>query len=356
MEISGAVLRRNPAVSVSPSLRNSGRPALTCSSTVGFGRRASVSARPIGGSAASGGGGAVFADVGHLNYYASLVRSGEGKRKKKEQKKRAKLVKGLSRDLTTLFALGIGVDAGEGVAGEVKGKMISEAAEILLAELEQMRAQQKEMKRKRKAEKSAMKAARAKQHAMAESSSSSSSESSDSERDEVVKMGTFRAAAVQEPKLEDLAIPSAEAECSPRPSTLEPKAPKPAQGCCGTGSGACVGCCNKSSRTSSSTSGVGKPMNKIEVCMGGKCRRSGAAELMEEFEKRIGVEVAVVGCKCMGKCRDGPNVRVLDRSNGHGQEAVSVPKNPLCIGVGLEDVGTIVSNFFGQESLGLVAA
>ncbi|CAL9766534.1 unnamed protein product [Musa acuminata subsp. burmannicoides] len=355
MEVSGAVLRRNPAVSVSPSLRNSGRPALACSSTVGFGRRASVSARPMGASAESGGGGAVFADVGHLNYYASPVRSGEGKRKKKEQKKRAKLAKGLSRDLTTLFTLGIGADAAEGVAGEVKAKMISEAAEILLAELEQLRAQQKEMKRKRKEEKSAMKAARAKQCAMAESSSSSSSESSDSEHDEVVKMRNFGAAAVQEPKLEDLAIPSAEAECSPRPSTLEPKALKPSQGCCGTGSSACVGCCNSSS-TSSSTSGVRKPMNKIEVCMGGKCRRSGAAELMEEFEKRIGVEGAVVGCKCMGKCRDGPNVRVSDRSNGNGQEAVSVPKNPLCIGVGLQDVGTIVANFFGQESLGLVAA
>lgn len=234
--------------------------------------------------------------------------------------------------------------------------VVQEAAEILLAELEQLRAQQKETKRKRKEEKSAMKAARAKQCAMAESSSSSSSESSDSERDEVVKMRIFGAAAVQEPKLEDLAIPSAEAECSPRPSTLEPKALKPSQGCCGTGSSARVGCCNGSSTTSSITSGVRKPMNKIEVCMGGKCRRSGAAELMEEFEKRISVEGAVVGCKCMGKCRDGPNVRVLDRSNGDGQEAVSVPKNPLCIGVGLEDVGTIVANFFGQESLGLVAA
>lgn len=87
--------------------------------------------------------------------------------------------------------------------------------------------------------------------------------------------------------------------------------------------------------------------------MGIKCKKSGAAALLEEFGKVINVEGAVVGCKCLGKCRDGPNVRVLNGADGSEADGADVsirtPLNPLCIGVGLDDVGVIVANFFGDE-------
>lgn len=80
------------------------------------------------------------------------------------------------------------------------------------------------------------------------------------------------------------------------------------------------------------------------MCMGNKCKKAGAAALMEEFERVVGADGVVCGCKCMGKCRDGPNVRV---SGSLDIEARSV--NPLCIGVGVEDVGRIVADYLGQE-------
>ncbi|THU64465.1 hypothetical protein C4D60_Mb01t26750 [Musa balbisiana] len=290
MEVSGAILRRSPSVSGARALRDSGSSAPACPLTAGFGRRTRVSAPPCG--VPSGGGRGAFSGTGHLKYYASPVRCGEGRRK--EEKKRAKLVKGLSKDLAALCTLGIGADPGEGLAREVKGKMISEAAERLLAELNQLRAQEKETKRKRREAKAAGR---------------KGCESCNAE--EIVRIS----------KPTSITAPV----CKPQTPVSE--------------------CCSRSG-----TAVVEKPMNKIEVCMGGKCMRSGAPALMEELNKKIGLEGAVVGCKCMGKCRDGPNLRVLDRSS------TNASTNPLCIGVGFDDVATIVANFFGKKDEGLLAA
>ncbi|URE19931.1 hypothetical protein MUK42_12059 [Musa troglodytarum] len=327
MEISGAVVQRSPAVSGVRALRDSGSMPPSGPSAAGFGRRARVSGRPAG--VAGGGGRGVFSDVGHLKYYASPVRCGGG-RSEKGEKRRAKLVKGLSRGLADLCAVGIGADAGDGdgIAGDVKGKMIAEAAELWLVELTRLRTQEKDSKRMRKE----AKAARKKDES---SSSSSSSESSDGECDEVVRMRNLRAQAVREPNSVNPPIPVAAPESET--GTVEHHiAPKPAQECSSTsnGSGLSLGC------------SVEKPTkNKIEVCMGGKCRRSGGPELMQELSRKIGVEGAVVECKCMGKCRDGPNVRVLNQSIGNA----SVPRNPLCLGVRIDDVGAIVANFLGEK-------
>ncbi|KAF8412726.1 hypothetical protein HHK36_000695 [Tetracentron sinense] len=47
--------------------------------------------------------------------------------------------------------------------------------------------------------------------------------------------------------------------------------------------------------------------------MCGKCKKLGVVTLLEEFERMVGVYgVIVVQLKCMGKCRNGPNVRVLN--------------------------------------------
>ncbi|KAJ1403005.1 Thioredoxin-like superfamily [Sesbania bispinosa] len=107
------------------------------------------------------------------------------------------------------------------------------------------------------------------------------------------------------------------------------------------------------------------PQKRIEVCMGNKCKRSGAAALLQEFERVVGAEGgAVVGCKCMGKCKSGPNVRIqnsVDHDLAEGlNDSVKIPANPLCIGVGLEDVDTIVGRFLGENhnhnDMGMAAA
>jgi len=99
--------------------------------------------------------------------------------------------------------------------------------------------------------------------------------------------------------------------------------------------------------TSSSIALVEKPvLNRIEVCMGGKCKKSGSLALLGEFEKEVGTDGAVARCKCLGKCGLGPNIRL--RSEGSLEK-----DSPICIGVGLDDVGTIVAGFFGDGGLGI---
>lgn len=84
--------------------------------------------------------------------------------------------------------------------------------------------------------------------------------------------------------------------------------------------------------------------------------------MLEEFERQMSGEGAVVGCKCMGKCKNGPNVRVSTAVGGIQSEgmddSVRSPTNPLYIGVGLEDVSLIVANLIGEENkdLDLVSA
>lgn len=209
-----------------------------------------------------------------------------------------------------------------------------------MAELKQLRAQEKEKKRKKKEEKAATKVAM-KKRCNESSTSSSSSESSDSECDgEVATMNNHQASIiVQEPESKSLPIAPA-APPKPVEETEHHNAQKPPQGSSNY-SVASIGSCSSSKRPAAATE---MPVNKVEVCIGGKCKRSGALELMEEFNKKIGSEGAVVGCKCMGKCKEGPNVRVLN----HSDEAIA-PRIPLCIGVGLADVGTIVANFFGEK-------
>lgn len=83
--------------------------------------------------------------------------------------------------------------------------------------------------------------------------------------------------------------------------------------------------------------------------MGKKCSSSGAAALMKEFQRAVGGEVPIVGCKCMGKCRDGPNVKVATETQFQIEDdgSVRASSNPLFIGVGLEDVDAIVSRLMG---------
>lgn len=300
----------------------------------------------------------------------------------KKLKKKMKLLKALSRDITVFSDMGFGLASDLGLAGEVKGKMISDAAELLLAQLQKLKATEKELKRKKKLEKSKMKARQVENRVYCEVSSSSSSESSDSECGEVVDMSRLKEKSLAQPALNELIPdwreepnlglpntpvlellqpvsqeptgPPTEEECNDERVFGEQPGPTTTSTCCRT-VGSTGTCCNIVNNMATTTRAGEK---KIEVCMGGKCRKSGAAALLEQFQRIVGTEGAVVGCKCMGKCKDGPNVRVLNHLDRSQDDSTRAPSNPLCIGVGFEDVDVIVSNFLGKahQDLGLAAA
>ncbi|GLT73893.1 hypothetical protein SLA2020_457230 [Shorea laevis] len=321
-----------------------------------------------------------FRDKGHMMYYNRSWRCGE----KREIKKKLKLLKGLSKDLSMFSNLGFVEDPqiqSSLVRGD-QGKIVKEATEVLLNQLEQLKAEEKELKRKRKEEKAKLKEERKKTMVVCESSSSSSSsESSDGECGEVIDMGRLRneesIAQPAQPVLVE-SIPVIEAaptailpilltqeESVTKENVFEDGSHRNHEGQCCTAGPSATSCSNGSgvSYDEGSRSVRGTSMKRIEVCMGKKCSKSGGPALLEEFERVVGVEGAVVGCKCLGKCRDGPNIRVLNSIDGIQNEETdvsvrSMANNPLCLGVGLEDVQVIVANLFGKdgEALGLSPA
>ncbi|KAJ8560949.1 hypothetical protein K7X08_027139 [Anisodus acutangulus] len=393
-----------------------------------------------------------YYDEGYLEYYSSgRIRCGKKEKDMvlKKTKKKMKLLKGLSRNLNEM-GFGIGI----GLVDQVQGKTISEAADLLLGQLQQLKAEEKELKRKRKEEKALMKMKGANQvqgttrNCEMPSSSSSSSESSDDECQNLVDMknlkleslaqtipeacdralenatlspgisttveplnpevdtsveiSTTSTSSLEVPgtlKLESLAqtIPEAcdraleNATLSPGISTtveplnpevdtsveisttstssLEVPVPEQKGECCLEASDCHIGNVSSSSNASVLATTTLAVTKKIEVCMGGKCKRSGAGAILEKFQKVVGIEAAVSGCKCMGKCKVGPNVKVSGCSSSSGPDAFqagdsvavsSAPTssiNSLCIGVGLEDVSLIAANLLGRyQEVGLANA
>lgn len=306
-----------------------------------------------------------FYDDGHLQYYqASTPRCG-GRDKLKGSAvlttKKMKLLKGLYNCLSMASELGFSLDSEKlNLLEELQGKLTSDAAEVLLKQLEQLRAEKKEMKRLKKQEKAKLKASRMK--TAPDRESSSSSESSDSDCGEVVDMRSLRANAALAPATADqLQSPVQEAAVLSPPSSLSqgkttneenlfeldahhakeiPADPN-------------VISINVVSKIDSIATTTTAPQKRIEVCMGNKCKKSGAPALLQEFERVMGAEGAVVGCKCMGKCKSGPNVRVQNSVEGFTEvlnnDSVQIPANPLYLGVSLEDVDAIVTSLFGEN-------
>ena len=85
------------------------------------------------------------------------------------------------------------------------------------------------------------------------------------------------------------------------------------------------------SATPASTSGVA-PAAVISVCQGKSCQKQGSAKLLHYIQATAGDELDVVPCKCLGKCEQGPNLRVslpeqkpvLHTSLQNGQEVKSI--------------------------------
>ncbi|BAT76966.1 hypothetical protein LR48_Vigan01g290700 [Vigna angularis] len=281
--------------------------------------------------------GSDFCDEGHLQYYQNT-------KKVLSPKKTLKLLKDFSK-------LGFASDPQKlSMFYDLQQNLTSDAGDVLLRELEAARAKEKETKKKRKQEKKAkLKASKKKCE-----SSSSSSESSDSDCgcDQVVDMNSFRSGVGV-----SVVAPAAPVDESPitkiTPIVEDGNSRRDAMDLCSN---------NDVSVSSVRDGGIKRESGvvttssekRIEVCMGGKCKRSGAAALLQEFEKVVGVEGgAVVACKCMGKCKTAPNVRVqnsVDHSLARGlDDSVKFPANPLFIGVGLEDVDAIVARFLGEN-------
>ncbi|KAE8077149.1 hypothetical protein FH972_015740 [Carpinus fangiana] len=235
-----------------------------------------------------------------------------------------------------------------------------DAAEVLMKQLQHLRAED-DLKRKSKQETSKL------------DCESESSESSDSECEEVIDMSCLRSEPHEEPAQPD-ELQSVTQE-NATTLTLSSWLTEEGNTTEANGLGNCrsenneVECCTKISTSCSSISSnvghndissIATGAQRIEVCMGKKCKKSGGPALLEEFGRVIGVEGAVVECKCLGKCKDGPNVRVLNCADGSQAEGLDVsvraPTNPLVLGVALQDVGVIVSNFFGDDQKDLAAA
>ncbi|GFZ13821.1 hypothetical protein Acr_24g0000110 [Actinidia rufa] len=392
MEVSGIVSRPIPSIRGSAGIDgqsrspSSSKPSLLGMSVDGRGRSRSSSTSRGGGrgitNSSSGFGfgfGLGFSDKAHLQYDsttppqiqircgAKLKEKDTPKANKKNVKKRLKLLKVL-----VLWALSLNCQ---------HNVVWQETTELLLGQLEQLRAEEKEIKRKKKEEKAKMEAAANMQKRLdcESSSSGSSSESNDSECGEVGDINSLKTEALARSAGNDSqplipqatsTLPSALTQESNTtielqssvipPSTMNQEGRMTEEGCVGCSSlnlleQQCF--TSTTSNTSCNSLRVGAydgdggrsvaAEKKIGVCMGGKCKKSGAAALLEEFQRLLGVEGAVE-CKCMGKCRNAPNVRIL---NGvQADDSVRAPTNPFFIGVDFEDVNLIVANYFGETN------
>ncbi|KAG0504353.1 hypothetical protein KC19_6G026800 [Ceratodon purpureus] len=81
---------------------------------------------------------------------------------------------------------------------------------------------------------------------------------------------------------------------------------------------------------------------KIEVCTVGKCKRGGSHEILASLQEYIpeSSDIQVTSCKCMGKCKSAPNVRV---KTSEGQTRVHSH-------VSVDDVETLLELHFGEQS------
>ncbi|XP_022138132.1 diacylglycerol O-acyltransferase 3, cytosolic [Momordica charantia] len=272
---------------------------------------------------------------GHLQYYVGPRCHGKLKKEKEEVKRKLKLLRGLSGELSAASQSGSVFHFGDVLVGEFQGKHISveETREALGRRLQQLKSEEKEQKRKRKLEKTKMRAARVQTNH--NSSSSSSSESSDNEGNVINTSYQIRKAlSLSQPFPDQWATNAIQGSTLPSPLRTQQHGSQRA-------TNAIQGSTLPSPPQTRLPGSNVENGRRVEVCMGNKCRKGGAGELMEEFEKVMGVEGAVCGCKCMGKCRDGPNVRVCGSLD-------TVNQSPLCIGVGLEDVDRIVADILGQ--------
>eukprot|EP00252_Welwitschia_mirabilis_P011117 TRINITY_DN2499_c0_g1_i1.p1 TRINITY_DN2499_c0_g1~~TRINITY_DN2499_c0_g1_i1.p1 ORF type:complete len:379 (+),score=60.73 TRINITY_DN2499_c0_g1_i1:101-1138(+) len=316
----------------------------------------------------------VFADQAHALYYSSSVMAprrrfsvfcGKNKAEKKKlkalqalrngetlEKKSLKRLEALSKDLYTFLSFSSASGSQESLAENVRGQILSEALQKLSTQLEQAKAERKERKRQLKAEKKALKRENNLKR-KDEEESSSSSESSDDEECEIVDKTALRCSGTDltahqrgnqnENRVISQSVPvnfskdgkQETLTCLKEEQSDLNMIPAPET----------VTSLNSGRADLQEMAAEAKRKGKIQVCTGGKCRKLGGPELIGEFEKsiqRCGAEgdMEVVACRCLGKCRSAPNVRV-ERQQDDGLRS-------LHLGIGFDDVDLIVSRYLRE--------
>ncbi|CAM8998328.1 unnamed protein product [Rhodiola kirilowii] len=247
--------------------------------------------------------------------------------KKKERKEKKKLVKGLEKDLAMFAALGFGIESGRShLARQVQGSMMTEAAEVLLRQLQCLREAEEEAKRKRKQEKKAM------IRMMEDFGIKASTDSGDGEKStdfnsswkeeylsrSAVGGNSSAGEAVGQVLLQSLDHDTEVQQQEEVAQLLITASP---------------------SQQNSTTFRRNKSgTKKVEICMSGKCKKFGASQVLDKFKSLAAEEedMNVVGCKCMGKCKEGPNVRL---------SSVSTAAPAICSGVQIGDVDALITSF-----------
>ncbi|GLJ10172.1 hypothetical protein SUGI_0123340 [Cryptomeria japonica] len=278
-----------------------------------------------------------FNDPSHKQYHAGAVKVYCGKTNKLEKqnlknlsdlhdgltdKRRMKLLKSVSKNLL-LMSVTFSQDADKSLLQEVRGQNFSDALHVLMTQLEQEKAEYKERKKAMKAKKKTIKAQKKVQNKCEDESSSCDSTSCEYEVVDVAQLCMTQPAMASMTRIHEPPQITGDAitviSMEENGSKIEGLHGEFAEG------------------------EKGVRMRGVEVCMGGKCKKLGSEQLLAAFEERINVSgmgcgVKAVGCKCMGKCRNAPNVRL---QGDFCQE--------LHMGVGIADVGFVLDHHFGVK-------
>uniref|UniRef100_A0A7N0UD98 Uncharacterized protein n=1 Tax=Kalanchoe fedtschenkoi TaxID=63787 RepID=A0A7N0UD98_KALFE len=279
---------------------------------------------------------------------------------KKERKEKRKLVKGLKKDLEMFAEMGFGIDPRSGLAGKVQGSVMAEAAEVLLRQLQSLREAEEEEARRKKQEKKQK--SRAVQTLELEDVAVEVESSTDSGDGRVESSSTDFNSSWKEQALSSTA---AGRECSPAEAVARVLRHSRDQveneerfGC-----GISLQVQEVLTRLPAIEFNAAQPVipaspseqesahqltarpetgtKKVEICMGGKCKKSGGSQLLERFQRLAESEdgVSVAGCKCMGRCKNGPNVRLSTSNAAPG----------ICSGVEMGDADALLSSFLELE-------
>ncbi|KAF6167207.1 hypothetical protein GIB67_029845 [Kingdonia uniflora] len=204
-------------------------------------------------------------------------------------KKKLKFVKELSRNLLRFFDM---VADREGSGKDDHGKTILEATMIILAQLQQLKIEDNKIKRKIKEEKLQLEATPGE-------ICCPGVESSDIDGEHVLETGVSTNISVTSspsvPAGQNMSygieVPTKVSLTNTGSLLLNQNVLDGVEICYSAGSSGDI------------------YTERIEVCTGPKCKKYGGEELLEKLKTEHGTNV--VGCKCMGKCRNAPNVRMV---------------------------------------------
>ncbi|CAM8998318.1 unnamed protein product [Rhodiola kirilowii] len=253
--------------------------------------------------------------------------------KKKERKEKRKLVKGLEKDLAMFAALGFGIESGSRLARQVQGSMMTEAAEVLLRQLQCLREAEEEAKRRRrKQEKKAMIRMMEDLGIKASTDSGDDEKSTDfnsSWKEEYLSRSAVGGNSSAGEAVGQVLLQSLDHDTEV--NHVQEEEEEVAQ--------LLITAASPSQQNSTTFRRNKSGTKKVEICMGGKCKKFGASQVLDKFQSLAAEEedMNVVGCsKCMGKCKEGPNVRL---------SSVSTAATAICSGVQIGDVDALMTSF-----------